>query len=201
MKFSLRTLLGLTALVACVAGVVTCNAVPGEVADIRGIEVLSDTGLPTQATPQRIKFLFNDSVQRKHVWQLFSFLSERGSIFFYDAEHKQISDPGAYVTIERVPGEAAVDLEFIARYANHGWSSDWFPISRREAVEYLWMCHEANSTERTHNMLDDGMTFKVAAPPIDKNGKRLKVEKRKTNADKEYGSAVFLRERIKSVAR
>lgn len=50
---------------------------------------------------------------------------------FYDQHYPSMSDPGAYVDIQRN------DRAYIYKLANHGWSSDWL----KQSAELLaaWM--------------------------------------------------------------
>jgi len=51
-------------------------------------------------------------------------LPQKYALSFFDNFHPQISDPGAYVTIQKMGG--GILAHFIA---NHGWSTEWREIT------------------------------------------------------------------------
>ena len=78
------------------------------------------------------------------------------------------------------------DGEYLVELANHGWSTDWFPITRQEAVEYIWACRTDNGPDRSNSLLDDGMWL------------REDVEIPKSiNRQIDYRAAEFVRGRIR----
>jgi hypothetical protein len=65
---------------------------------------------------------------------LIACITDVRELTFFDAEHPQLSDPGAYVHVVRPPGG------LLAQCGNHGWSSSWIPIGQDEAERYLHLC-------------------------------------------------------------
>ncbi len=57
------------------------------------------------------------------------------SVQFFDIQHPTISDPGAFATITRRPGEWTV------WWSNHGWSSREVPLSFERATRYMSDCY------------------------------------------------------------
>jgi len=62
---------------------------------------------------------------------LFHVLESFYTINFWDASHKQISDPGAYCTGVIINKEIASYME-----GNHGWTSDWKEMSIEDFAKF-----------------------------------------------------------------
>lgn len=60
---------------------------------------------------------------------------------FFDKFYPQISDPGAYVTIQSNDGN------FIYQLGNHGWSSEWKAIIKDELVDYIYKNREFQTND------------------------------------------------------
>jgi hypothetical protein len=65
---------------------------------------------------------------------LLACIRDMRALMFFDAEHPTISDFAAYIFMLRVPGG------FLVQSANHGWSSDWVPVTRAQAQRYVRLC-------------------------------------------------------------
>lgn len=52
--------------------------------------------------------------------------------FFFDNFHSQISDPGAYLSVQHY-GDT-----FIYQLGNNGWSSKWKTISKNELIDLIY---------------------------------------------------------------
>lgn len=73
-----------------------------------------------------------DVPSKEQVFQLFKTLSCEDEIFFWNYYHPNICDPGAYVTAHVKGKEEATYKE-----GNHGWSSDYKPISTDDLAELV----------------------------------------------------------------
>ena len=63
---------------------------------------------------------------------LFGILKQNYTISFWDASHKQITDPGAYCTGVVLNNEVVSYM-----LGNHGWTSDWKEMSTIEFASYV----------------------------------------------------------------
>ena len=88
--------------------------------------------------PTIIEYPLDSNTPKDFIGQVIDKLDERCAIKFFDYFHPQISDPGAYVTIHKENGQLKYEL------ANHGWSSDWKPISKDSLTEYIHKNREHN---------------------------------------------------------
>ena len=90
-------------------------------------------------------FQFTAGANQDTVRALLASISDVRELTFFDAEHPQLSDPGAYISLVRS------SEGLLAQRANHGWSSAWIPIAQDEAVRYLQLCmtfHTQPSSEQ-----------------------------------------------------
>jgi hypothetical protein len=90
-------------------------------------------------------YQFTPHADQDTVRVLLACISDVRELTFFDAEHPQLSDPGAYISIVRS------SEGLLAQCANHGWSSPWIPIAQDEAVRYLHLCmpfHTPPSSEQ-----------------------------------------------------
>jgi len=58
---------------------------------------------------------------------------------FYDNFYEQISDPGAFVSVQKLK-----DSSFAYRLGNHGWTSEWTAITENELVDYIYKNRDFN---------------------------------------------------------
>ncbi len=171
LKFSIRGLLLLT-LVAAIF-VVFYLLPPKTLQDVKHVHIIEASGEDT------FRFRFEPTVTRRSTDQVLNLLPVGGRLWFFDL-NKTISDPGLYTTLRRTSDE-----QWWAHCGNHGFFSDWFPITKEEASEYFWACHDDNLVG-----LDDwwytNMKFSVGSkePPD------------RINRDPNYSFAVYLRELI-----
>lgn len=93
---------------------------------------------------RRDSYQFTADATSTTVEALPSVVSEVCELMFFDAEHPQISDPGAYINLVRSPDG------LLAQSANHGWSSSWIPITHEEAARYLRLCMPFNTPPSKH---------------------------------------------------
>ena len=63
---------------------------------------------------------------------IFDIIKNKYTISFWDASHKQITDPGAYCT-----GVVANNQIVSYMLGNHGWSSNWKEISTVDFAKYI----------------------------------------------------------------
>ena len=61
---------------------------------------------------------------------------------FYAADHPSVSDPGAYIWVQRQ------DDKLLRKAANHGWSTDWTAVTLPELQAELYR----NRAEQVHGV-------------------------------------------------
>ncbi|MGE3801836.1 MAG: hypothetical protein AB7H80_12525 [Candidatus Kapaibacterium sp.] len=89
-------------------------------------------------TTNKIVFPLSDSTTQEAIGHVVDKLDERCAIDFFDYFHPQISDPGAFVTVHK-EGE---ELKYML--GNHGWTSEWKPITRDSLIEYIYKNRQYN---------------------------------------------------------
>ncbi len=139
---------------------------------ISGLQILGET-------ERRHNVVFDKHATRRTAVHLIGQLKPNTSLWFYDSVYDSPSDPGAFVEIALGDGEYLIELR------NHGWSTDWFPITRGEAVDLLWACRHDNGPESQDSWIGDGMRLyrDVQVP----GG---------INRDPGYAAATYVRRRI-----
>ena len=103
----------------------------------------------------RHSYEFGTDANYETVRAILNCVSDQRELTFFDAEHPQLSDPGAYISVVRStavtrPPPAGPD-GLLAQRGNHGWSSSWIPVTESEAERYLLLCipfHTASSAEQ-----------------------------------------------------
>jgi hypothetical protein len=99
-------------------------------------------------------YKFGTDANHETVRAILSCVSERRELTFFDAEHPQFSEPGAYISVIRStavtrPAPAGPD-GLLAQRSNHGWSGSWIPVTDDEVEQYLFLCipfHTASTAE------------------------------------------------------
>ena len=138
---------------------------------IRGLKILADH-------QRRHDVAFDKHATHQTAEHLIAQLTETTSLWFYDSVYDSPSDPGAFIEVMLFEGEYVIQL------SNHGWSSDWFPVTREEAVDLLWACRKSNGPDRSDSLLQAGMRlYRGAKVP------------NKINGDSEYQAAKYVRTR------
>jgi hypothetical protein len=102
----------------------------------------------------RHSYQFGADANYETVRAILSCVSDRRELTFFDAEHPQLSDRGAYISVIRStavtrPPPAGPD-GLLAQRSNHGWSGSWIPVTEDEVERYLLLCipfHTASSAE------------------------------------------------------
>lgn len=82
------------------------------------------------------RFVFSKEVSRKDFITLLNWLPYGFDINFYDQYYPSMSDPGAYVTVQRR------DDIFIYMLGNHGWSIEWMKQSQELLAAWLMLSIE-----------------------------------------------------------
>ncbi|MTI38415.1 hypothetical protein E1140_02805 [Fulvivirga lutimaris] len=89
------------------------------------------------------------SLNEENLDQLFKQLSRVNQLFFFDHFFPQISDPGAYVDIQKYRDK------LIYRLGNHGWRTDWKILNKYNAIRFVLKNSSHNrDTIRIHNNAD-----------------------------------------------
>lgn len=84
-------------------------------------------------------FAFSEQANVDTCAQLIECISDQDALWFFDRSHPQLSDPGAFISVQR-DGD-----RLLAMRGNHGWSSHWIPITQVELVLYLHDCIAENT--------------------------------------------------------
>jgi hypothetical protein len=84
-------------------------------------------------------FAFSGQANVDTCAQLIECVSDQDALWFFDRSHPQLSDPGAFISVQR-DGD-----QLLAMRGNHGWSSHWIPIKQEELVLYLHDCIPENT--------------------------------------------------------
>ena len=101
--------------------------------DVLGVTLLQSRALPGIHVVQH-EYRFTAEADGETVSAVLSCVSGDRELTFFDAEHPQLSDPGAYISLVRSPDG------LLAQSGNHGWPSRWIPITEQEAQRYLQAC-------------------------------------------------------------
>lgn len=89
--------------------------------------------LPVSNSADAYKFVCSEEVSRADFLTLLNWLPYGFELHFYDQYYPSMSDPGAYVTVQR-----REDI-FIHMLGNHGWSSDWMKQSPELLATWLML--------------------------------------------------------------
>jgi len=92
--------------------------------NLEGLEILS-------VNNERAKLKIDKTVDKEKIKEFVSSFPNDFQLSFFDNFHPQISDPGAYVWVQKLESEFAFML------ANHGWSSEWKTIGFYDLVDYI----------------------------------------------------------------
>ena len=90
--------------------------------------------IPGIAGPSMGSFTFNENANEQTTIQLVGEVPPEMEVSFYDEEHPSPSDPGAYVTFRRY------NDQYIMQRGNHGWSTNWEPVTVESMVDNLSKC-------------------------------------------------------------
>ena len=114
-----------------------------------------ESGKLAYVDADRHSYQFSTDANYETVRAILSCISDQRELTFFDAEHPQFSDPGAYISVVRstsVTRAAPAPADgLLAQRSNHGWSSSWILITEDEAERYLLLCipfHTAPGGER-----------------------------------------------------
>lgn len=106
--------------------------------NVSGVVFLESRTLPGIEVEQHY-YQFTGEADRDTVLAVLVRVSADRDLIFYDAEHPQLTEPGAHITLVRSPDG------LLAKSGGHGWSSRWVPITDQEAERYLESCIPYNS--------------------------------------------------------
>lgn len=87
--------------------------------------------LGVSQTNDSYEFVLSDGASWDSFLALLLWLPEGFELFFYDQYYPSMSDPGAYVSIQRREGI------FIYMLGNHGWSGEWLKQSPELLAAWL----------------------------------------------------------------
>lgn len=79
----------------------------------------------------RTKIKIDKNTPKDNIELFINSLPKQFQLSFFDNFHPQISDPGAYVWVQRYNNDFAFML------TNHGWSSEWKQINSKDLLDYI----------------------------------------------------------------
>ena len=79
-----------------------------------------------------IKIVINKNTSLEEITMFINSFPEKFQLNFFDNFHPQISDPGAYVFVQKQ------NNNFIYQLGNHGWSSNWKIIDSKDLINYIY---------------------------------------------------------------
>ena len=85
------------------------------------------------------KFKIDENTMKEKIIDYINSIPNKYQLSFFDYFHPQISDPGAYVIVQKN------NKKYIFQLANHGWSSNWKEIEFEDLVEYIYKNKEFTS--------------------------------------------------------
>lgn len=103
-----------------------------------------------------IEVAFSKRVKRNAAEALIASIADGKHLWFYDEQYDSPSDPGAFVTLVRTDGR------LVAKWRNHGWSTDWLPLADAKAISYLWACRKENTSGADNAINHVGMEIETA---------------------------------------
>ena len=113
------------------------------ISNVRGLLHVASRELAHSDVDQH-SYQFSSEANYETVRAILSCVSDLRELTFFDAEHPQFSDPGAYISVVRstavTPGPPGGPEGLLAQRGNHGWSSSWIPVTEPEAERYLLLC-------------------------------------------------------------
>ncbi len=102
--------------------------------EIKGLKLVD-------SSQQGYKYIFDKASNQKTVASLIQQITENRTLSFFDGKHPTISDPGAYIVVNKQDGK------LFAHCGNHGWSSKWVQIKEEELINYLTLCIPYNGLD------------------------------------------------------
>lgn len=107
-----------------------------EIINLRGLEVIEDIKTWWENPSFRIKIDANTT--KEQIKLFIETLPISFEISFFDYFHPQLSDSGAYVSVQ------ANGRNFLYMLGNHGWSSCWKRINKSKLIDYIYKNREHN---------------------------------------------------------
>jgi hypothetical protein len=94
--------------------------------------------IPGIIGPSMGSFTFNENANEQTMMRLVGEIPPETEVSFYDEAYPSPSEPGAYVTFRRF------NDQYIMQRGNHGWSTNWEPVTVESLVSYLSTCSKYN---------------------------------------------------------
>jgi len=108
-----------------------------EIQDLKGLEVIGDLRLWWNENP-RFQIKIDLNTTKEQIKLFIDTLPNCFEISFFDFFHPQLSNPGAYVSVQHH------GPSFLYMVGNHGWSSRWKKISKSKLIDYIYKNREHN---------------------------------------------------------
>jgi hypothetical protein len=117
-----------------------CNYIRdnAELASLKGLEISGVERVWFNDKP-RFKLAIDNNTTKEQIRSFFETIPDNFETIFFDYFHPQLSDPGAYVTVQRY------GKDFLYMLGNHGWSGEWKLIEKKDLAEYLFKNKEFNA--------------------------------------------------------
>jgi hypothetical protein len=120
--------------------------------------------------PSMESFTFDEKADEQTMRRLVGEIPAEMEVSFFDEGYPSPSDPGAYVTFRRY------NAEYIMRRGNHGWSTDWQPVTAEHLVGYLSTCSKYNRGPGFPNAM---FAHPAAKTPLVREPETSSVEQKK----------------------
>lgn len=127
--------------------------------DWAGFRVVREVSAKCNAAAQNIpgiEVVFAKRAKRAAAVALVANIGEGKRLWFYDQQYDSPSDPGAFVLLLRTEGK------LLAEWRNHGWSTDWLPLTEEQATSYLWACRKESTSGADNAINYLGMEISTA---------------------------------------
>ncbi|TND08087.1 MAG: hypothetical protein FD123_2641 [Bacteroidetes bacterium] len=97
------------------------------------IQLIGLKGLKTAGFSRNgLRVSIGEESSREQIREFLQTLPSKFELSFFDYFHPQISDPGAYVSIQKM------DNGFACMLANHGWSAEWKMMELEDLADYIY---------------------------------------------------------------
>ena len=108
-----------------------------EIQNLKGLEVIEDIKTWWNENPSfRIRIDVNTT--KEQIKLFLETLPKNFEISFFDFFYPQLSDPGAYISVQ------ANGSSFLYMLGNHGWASCWKRINKSKLIDYIYKNREHN---------------------------------------------------------
>lgn len=108
-----------------------------EIQNLKGLEVIEDIKTWWNENPS-FRIRIDANTTKEQIKLFLETLPKNFEISFFDFFHPQLSDPGAYISVQ------ANGSSFLYMLGNHGWASCWKRINKSKLIDYIFNNREHN---------------------------------------------------------